>query len=244
MSLLTIVQDVTDRLQNMPRPDMAGQSTDDTVRQIVALINDEGRDLAATYQWNVLTRRVEKPAIYAPTSADNPASDQGAVEDLAPGFLYIIDQTLWLANQPFRLLGPMGPQSRTGMEAWKLQGAVWYYWIEDGHLWVSRPTSPEQSLLFRYQSSYWVKKADGTVTDTMRNDSDTSLLPERCIMLGAVWRWLQRNGLPYQQDYLAYQQAVSQYAARDGTRPVLEAGAQVNPYNPQNSIIGGVMTVR
>ena len=109
---------------------------------------------------------------------------------------------------------------------------------------MSRPTSPEQSLLFRYQSSYWVKKADGTVTDTMRNDSDTSLLPERCIMLGVVWRWLQRNGLPYQQDYLAYQQAVSQYAARDGTRPVLEAGAQVNPYNPQNSIIGGVMTVR
>ena len=244
MSLLTIIQDATDRLQNMPRPTYAAQSTDNTVRQMVALANEEGQELAAKYLWNELTRRVSVPAANAPVSADNPVSDQGAIEDIAPGYLFIIDDTLWLANQPFKLLGPLSTQQRTALEAYRVQGAAWCYWIEGGRLYISRPTQPTQNLTFRYQTRHWVKKEDGTLADTMRDDTDNTIVPERCVMLGVVWRWLARNGFPYQQEYINYQTAVTQFAGRDSTRTVLDASGYSPSYSPQQSIIGGVMVVR
>lgn len=242
MSLLTIIQDVTDRLANIPRPLSVKGSWDDTVRQMSALANEEGQELASTYQWQAMTRRVEHKLKDNPTSSSSPAIDVGSLDELAPDYLYIIDDTIWIANQPYKLVGPVSAQGRTGLEAWNMQGATWYYWIEGNRLYITRPTYSGQTLLFRYQSKNWVKKADGTLTDRMREDSDTPILPERCIILGVVWRWLERNGLPYHQELVNWQKAVSQYAGRDGTNGVIRAGGTDLSYSPQNSIIGGVLT--
>ena len=244
MSLLIIIRQAADRLQNMPPPATVTNSSDGTVRQMVALANDEGQELSAKYQWNELTRRVSVPAKNAPINPDNLPSDQGLIEDIAPGFLYIIDDTLWLANQPFKLLGPLSAQQRTALEAYRVQGAAWAYWIEGGRLYISRPTSPTQDLTFRYQTRHWVTRPDGTLGDELTDDADTSIIPERCIMLGVVWRWLERNGLPYQQEYINYQTAVAQFSGRDATRTVLDASGTSPSYSPQQSIIGGVMMVR
>lgn len=245
MSLLTIVQDAAAILGVLNSvPATVVNTYDSTINQLVALANTEGQFLAEDKQWQNLTVPVTFPATNNPVSAGNITSDQGLIEDLAPGYLYIIDDTLWLQNQPFKLLGPLSAQQRTALEAYRVQGAAWAYWIEGGHLYLSRPTLSTQNITFRYQSKNWVKKADGSTTNRMTADADSTLIPERCVMLGTVWRWLSRNGLPYQQEYLDYQQAVTQYTGRDGTRTVVDASGQSPSYNPQQSIIGGVMVVR
>lgn len=245
MSLLTIVQDAAAILGVLNSvPATVVNTYDSTINQLVALANTEGQFLAEDKQWQNLTVPVTFPATNNPVSAGNVTSDQGLIEDLAPGYLYIIDDTLWLQNQPFKLLGPLSAQQRTALEAYRVQGAAWAYWIEGGHLYLSRPTLSTQNITFRYQSKYWVKKADGSTTNRMTADADSTLIPERCVMLGTVWRWLSRNGLPYQQEYIDYQQAVTQYTGRDGTRTVVDASGQSPSYNPQQSIIGGVMVVR
>lgn len=245
MSLLTIVQDAAAILGVLNSvPTTVVNTYDSTINQLVALANTEGQFLAEDKQWQNLTVPVTFPATNNPVSSGSTTSDQGLIEELAPGYLYIIDDTLWLQNQPFKLLGPLSAQQRTALEAYRVQGAAWAYWIEGGHLYLSRPTLSTQNITFRYQSKYWVKKADGSTANRMTADNDATLIPERCIMLGAVWRYLSRNGLPYQQEYLDYQQSVTQYTGRDGTRTVVDASGQSPSYNPQQSIIGGVMVVR
>ena len=245
MSLLTIVQDAAAILGVLNSvPTTVVNTYDATINQLVALANTEGQNLSESYQWQELTIPVSFAATNNPVSPGNTVSDQGAIETHAPGFLYIIDDTLWLQNQPFKLLGPLSAQQRTALEAYRVQGAAWAYWIEGGHLYLSRPTLSTQNITFRYQSKYWVRQPDGTTTNRLTADTDTTLIPERCVMLGTIWRWLSRNGLPYQQEYLDYQQAVTQYAGRDGTRTVIDASGQSPSYNPQQSIIGGVMVVR
>ena len=254
MSLLTIIQDAADRLQNVQRPAFAAQSADATIRQMVALANDEGQELAASTPWNELTCRVSVPAQDSSVQGEpggsgsgsgSGASDQGRLEDLAPGCLYLIDDTLWLANQPCKLLGPLSAQQRTALEACQVQGAAWAYWIEGGRLYISRPTSSTQQLTFRYQTRYWVRTADGALSDALRADADAPLLPERCLMLGVVWRWLERNGFPYQQEYMNYTKAVTQCSGRDATRTVLDAsGPSFGPsFGPSQGLSGGVMVV-
>lgn len=242
MSLLTIMQDVAAKLMNMPQPTFVYGNTDMTLAQMVSLLNEEGQHLAASYQWQILTKSVEQEA--AVSTDTGTSTDQGAIEDICPGYLYICDDTIWLANQPFKLLGPLSPQQRTALEAYRVQGAAWYYWIEGGHLYTSRPTYSTQNIKLRYQSRYWVLDADGTTyKEVLANDDDTSVLPERVLTLGTVWRWLQRNGFPYQQEFLNYQQALSQVTSREGTRTILSATEQADDARSNRAIIAGVMNV-
>ncbi len=243
MSLLTIIQDVVSELSNVGTPPtFISGNTDSTVVQMVSLLNKEGQHLAANYPWQVMTKSVERAAV-ASTSG-SAATDQGAIETICPGYLYILDDTIWLANQPFKLLGPLSPQQRTSLEAYKVQGAAWYYWIEGGHLWTSRPTYTSQTLKLRYQSRYWVLDADGvTYKEKFENDNDTTLLPERVLTLGLIWRWLSRNGLPYEQEALDYTHALEQYTSREGTRTILSATEQADDARSNRAIIAGVMNV-
>ena len=43
------------------------------------------------------------------------------------------------------------------------------------------------------------------------------------LTLGLIWRWLSRNGLPYEQEALDYTHALEQYTSREGTRTILSA---------------------
>lgn len=76
----------------------------------------------------------------------------------------------------------------------------------------------------------------------MDRDDDVSLVPERILRLALVWRWLQRNGMPYEQEFLNYRNAVQQYTSREGMRGTLNVSGGAE-YGPAQSILGGVMTV-
>ena len=233
MSLLTIVQSACDSLLNALPPKYAAGNADDSVRQMVSLVNEEGRDQAFGYPWQALTRRVEKTAL--------PQEDQGELDILAPGYAYILNDTIWLGGMPFKPLGPQTAQQVTGMEAYGFSPATGY-WIEGNHLYVRRAPASSQRLLFRYQSRNWVRGRDGTDKAQMDRDDDVSLVPERILRLALVWRWLQRNGMPYEQEFLNYRNAVQQYTSWEGMRGTLNVSGGAE-YGPAQSILGGVMTV-
>ena len=55
MTLLTMIQDSADEI-GLPQPAAVFSSTDQTVRQMLALANREGRQLAQRYKWQALTK--------------------------------------------------------------------------------------------------------------------------------------------------------------------------------------------
>ncbi len=158
MGLLSIITDVAAVVGNMPSPMFITGNNDNMVRQLVALANQEGQELTEEYQWQALTRTAVNKAVAGNVNSGI-AVDQGELETLAPGYSYLLDDTLWIQDQPFKLIGPMSNKQRTSLEAWNVSGATWTFWIEQNHLWVSRSTVSSQTLRFRYQSRFWAKMA-------------------------------------------------------------------------------------
>ena len=55
MSLLTLVQSVTDRI-GLARPTAVVGSNDTQIRGLLSLANQEGKDLATRFDWSVLMK--------------------------------------------------------------------------------------------------------------------------------------------------------------------------------------------
>ena len=235
MSMITIIQDATDALLNTARPTTVEYTDDDTIRQMVIMLNISGNDLVSYYPWQALTKKVDKTA--------TPDEDQGSLDTLAPGFRSFINDTVWLGSMPFKPLGPLTPQQRTGLEAFNINNPVWSYWIEGNHLFIRRPPASSQRLLFRYQTSHWVNKTDGGTSNKMVADGDTSAIPEDVLTLAIIWRWLQRNGLPYAQEYMDYRNLLNLYIGRDGMRDTVNACGGIRDYSPMQSVVGGVFKI-
>lgn len=230
---LTIIQDCMDRLCVASRPNSLNVN-DDTQRQMLALLNETGQDLTLSYQWQALT----VPVVDQAADDDRNMSDQGAIDDLCPGLSRFVDDCLYLNGRMMPLIGPMSTQGRTFMRAGGM-ALLYGFFIEGNHLWITCPTTSEQELRFAYISKNWATDAEGNGIDRLSTDTDVPLLDSRLLTLGVVWRWLSRNGLPYQQEFLNYDNALRSLQASDSPRGVLNAGGP-QAYDPRQSILGGV----
>jgi hypothetical protein len=47
------------------------------------------------------------------------------------------------------------------------------------------------------------------------------VLEEELIVLGVVWRFLKLKGLPYDVQFLEYQNRMMEYSGQDGAKPIL-----------------------
>lgn len=230
---LEIIQDVLDRLCVRKDVDTI-DSSDDTQRQMLALLNEEGKELTATYDWQELVRET----VTAAQDDSSKFADQGSIEELCPGFARICNHCIYLDGRSWPLVGPLSVTSRTYSKAGGMSFLFGYY-IQEGHLFITQPTSSSQSLRIAYITRNWVQAADGTMKSKTLIDTDVPLLDDRLLTLGVVWRWLSRNGLPYQQEWLNYNSALVEKKANDAPHAVLQAGGGPRRYNPRRSIVGG-----
>ena len=230
---LEIIQDALDRLCIARSPSTL-DVTDDTQRQMLALLNETGQDLCLAFQWQALTIPVVAPA----ADDGNNLSDQGEVATLCPGLSRFVDDCLYLNGRMMPLIGPMSVQNRTFMRAGGM-AMLYGFFIEQGHLWITSPTTSEQELRFAYISKNWARDSQGSGIDRLTQETDVPLLDARLLTLGTVWRWLSRNGLPYQQEFLNYDNALRVLQAADTPRGIISASGP-HTYNPRRSLLGGV----
>ena len=230
---LEIIQDAINRLCVAKQPSYLDM-TDDTQRQMLALLNETGQDLCLSFPWQALTI----PVVAQAADDDSNMSDQGSIDDLCPGLSRFIDDCLYLNGRMMPLIGPMSAQNRTFMRAGGM-ALLYGFFLERGHLWITCPTTSEQELRFAYISKNWAQDSEGNPIDRLNTDTDVPLLDSRLLTLGVVWRWLSRNGLPYQQEFLNYDNALRSLQAVDTPRGILNAGGPVR-YDPRKSILGGV----
>lgn len=234
---IQIVQDIINRLCVAKTPEKI-DVTDDTQRQILALLNEEGKDLRDSFDWQVLVKETVTPA----SDDDNTMSDQGEIEDLCPGYKRICNNCLYLDETPWPLIGPLTIADRTYSKAGGMSFINGYY-IQNNHLFLTQSTSSTQNLRIAYISRWWAVDSKGNGIEMLTTDTDEPLLDSRLLTLGVVWRWLSRNGLPYQQEWFNYNSALIQMKAGDRPHAVLSAGSSMRRYNPRRSIVGGTATV-
>lgn len=216
MSLLTMIQDVTDELGGISRPTLVTSTANQTVRQLLALANREGKEMAKK-EWPILTREI--------SITTTGAELQGDLETLAgEEFDSVINDTFWDATTPEYVRGSLTPSQWAFIKNHNSG-------VYRPHARIQRNPSTNKLALYLYpapaagrvvrfsiKSKKWCANADRTTLyDKWQADTDVGLLPESLMALGLKWRWKAENKLEYAEDKRTYEMAVAEELANQLT---------------------------
>jgi len=218
MNLLSLVQTACRRL-GLNSPVAVMTATDPAVLQMLALLEEEGTEQAARYQWQNLQREATFTTVATET--------QGAMSTIAPGWDYIVNDTIWNRTLRRPVYGPKSEQDWQQVKAMQLNGPFNSYRVRGDNLLFYPAPAAGQSCYFEYITTYWISTSAGGSSATFTNDADTILLDDQLSIMGLIWRWRQAKGLDFSADYEKYEKRYMDLAGRDASKPVLNLdGAQ------------------
>ncbi len=214
MSMLSTIQSHC-RRTNLTVPATVYGSTDPQVLQMMALLEEEGNDLAKRGDWQGITFEA-----HLTTTA---AEDQGAMTTIASnGFSYIKDETFWDRTDRLPVYGPLNDKEWQAQKAVVNTGPRYYYRIRGGELLVTPTPTASLDFRFEYVSKNWILAVDGvTYKNYFTADTDTLLLPEEIMLMGLRWRWKKEKGFDYAEDFRTYESQVGSALGRDGGKKTL-----------------------
>lgn len=216
MTALSIIRTACARI-GIPQPGGVVGFDDPQLIQLLALANEDGEELAARYNWQALTREATFTTIATEI--------QGSMADIAPGFKFVLNDTIWNRSLQRPVYGPLSSQQWQQAKAWVSPGPYNSFKIEGGNIRFIPEPAAGQSCYFQYVTSNWTEQGNPEFLD----DTDTALLDENLLKKGVVWRWKKSKGLIWQPDHEEYERAVKDAIARDGTKPALNLNS--NPFS-------------
>ncbi len=224
MTMLTVVQRFCTRT-GLTSPATVYGTTDPQIRQVLALLEEEGTDLSKRGDWNELT--------FEATHTTTAVEDQGAITTIASnGFNYIKNGTIWDRDLrlPVYVIDGANWQAAKAMD---LTGPRYQARIRGGKL-ISNPVpTAGHTWAFEYISKNWILGADGTTyKEYFTLDTDTILLPESIILMGLRWRWKKEKGLEYAEDFRTYEDQVMDALSRNGMKRTLNMGNTESVVSP------------
>lgn len=230
MTCLTIVQTACGRL-GLNSPTVVISSTDPQTQQMLALLNEEGQTIAETTNWQALV----KQGAFTTVATEI----QGSLSTIAPGLKFIVNDTIWNLSLRFPVFGPLSPQNWAQQTAMFYQGPWNQFRIFDDQIHFV-PTPPAgQSCRFEYITRNWT--ASGA--EEFQSDTDTSLLDEKVMVMGLIWRFRQAKGLDFSADLEKYTRRLADMTARETPKAVLSMNANFygwdeSPFGMGSGVIG------
>lgn len=206
-TLLQLMQTVCDEV-GLPRPDFITTSTDQQIRQLLALANREGREQAsAPEQWPQL-RGEQTITLVNGQAAYNFPSD----------FESYIPDTIWDRDMRWPVAGPLSAQEWQFLKSGLINTQPWMrYRVMSGQLYIDptpTTTTAGQSIVIEYQSKAWCQSAAGVVQTAWTADTDTFRLPDDIMVLGTKWRFLAAKRMDYSEEKAQWVAAVDRELAR------------------------------
>lgn len=218
-TVLAIVQSVQDRI-GVPRAPSGFGSTDQTTRQLLALLEEELIDLGLATKWQEL--KVEHTFT---TQAQ--AEQVGAVpDDLA----YFLPGTFYNRTTRRPMVGPIDEQEWQAIQSLPIYNRVHLAWRQRGNVFLITPEpAAGEVIAFEYITRATVRDMEGALKRVPTNDNDTPLLDPELIRLGLRWRYLQSKGLDYSEALTTYERRKDQGIARSGGQPKLSVTGRYRP---------------
>jgi len=194
------------------------------VKFLLAAANTEGKELAKRHTWQEIT----KGATYTSVAAES----QGAFSSLGGGsadysdFDRMIPETYWNRSQTWRIWGPLTPAEWQAKKSSNVSGPYNEWRIQSGNLYLYPAPTAGETHAFEYVSKNWCQSSGGTDQAAWAADTDVGLLDEHLMMLGTVWRYKKSRSLPFQNEYLVYENSVTQAISRDGGKRTLRLSSR------------------
>ena len=214
-NLLAIVQEVADRI-GLVRPTQVIGSSDHQVWQLLALANQEGRELARRHQWQALTFEKTFTTIAAETQTSAVPAD----------FDRFVTGTFYNRSTTRMVTGPLTPQEYQDYKA-RLATIVYEAFRLRGNNILLMPTpSAGQTIVYEYVTKFFCSAVGDTVPDQAEwlSDTDIGYLDDELMRLGITWRFQRSRGLDYAETFAQYESMVAQLQGRDGGRRRLNMG--------------------
>jgi hypothetical protein len=214
----------------IPRPNSASGSSDTQVAQLLALLNEEGSDLAARYNWQALIRE----ATFVTVATESHGS-LTTIIGAANAYRHLLSETIWNRTTGEPVYGPRAAKVWQGFKAVPFTSPYSEYRIRGGNLLFLPAPSAGNTCAFEYATKNWATDSTGaTQKSLLTADEDIFLLDDELLLAGLRWRFKKEKGLSFGEDFNTYEAKIADAMAKDGTKPrlslsgnALESGAQV-----------------
>lgn len=213
MTLKSLVQSAATKI-GIPQPSTIIGNNDPQVETLLTFANEEGEELARSGHWEELTKETTFTAVAA-------SEQTGA---LPSDFVAFVNDSFYNRSSRRKVFGPISPQQWQREQATAIASGIHdFFRVRNGEILMTPDPAVGDTMAFEYSSTLWVDTdADGTGDSAVWvADTDTSVLEERLLSLGIVWRFLQKSGLPFQPQYTIYRTEVDKALARQGGAPTL-----------------------
>jgi len=198
-------------------PTAVAASTEQRLLKMLALANEEGQELAARHDWQVLT----KEATFTTVAVESQGAVSSIINTATSGDVmdHIVNNTIWNRDLRRPVFGPLDNQQWQQLKALNINGPWNQFRIRGGNIIFIPVPAAGNTCAFEYTSKMWATDSTGaTLKSAFTVDTDVSLLDDRLITLGLVWRYKQSNGLEYAEDFNKYEIAVTDAMGKDGVR--------------------------
>jgi hypothetical protein len=214
VSLFTIITDACDQL-SLPRPSAVIGSSDEQVRQLLRLANNEGRSLAARHDWQALTAEHSFTTVAADAQTSSIPAD----------FARIKPETMFNRTRTRKVEGPLDSK---GWQEYKSSLVTPFnpiFRIRGNTILLSPVPTAGDSIYYEYVSNKWCQNLAGDTSYAAWNaDTNTGKIDEYLMTLGIVWRFRASKKLGHAEELAAYEREVADAILRDGSRARLNMG--------------------
>lgn len=212
MTLLTAVQDAMVQV-GLSSPSQVYNSTDDTVKHFMRLAQVEGDYLAREYDW-------PQQKVAASYTGDGTST----TFDLPTDFhRWMPGHSFWLDDSPGWPLMMVTDEEMTDAKVANAAPIrpIWRRFGDQIELYPALTSG--EVIKTQYFSEYWILDEDAATRKARwEADTDSSILPERLIVFGMVWRYKQARGFGYEEDYRSWKVALMQEAKAASSRPTID----------------------
>lgn len=209
MTLLTMTNEAQDAL-SLPQSNIVVSSTDQNVRTMLTLANQEGRALARRHNWEALVTETTFTAVAAALQTDADA--------IPTDFDRIVNHTMFNRTQFRRVTGPMSSSEWQAQKALSASLLTDSFRIQGKAMLIEPVPDAGDTYAYEYVSKNWCEDSSSTGQSAWAADGDTGILDETLMVLGLIWRFRKARGFDYAEEFNEYETQVEQAIMRDGGR--------------------------
>jgi hypothetical protein len=226
MTLLSICQDAADEI-GIARPTAIVGSQQPEVQKLLRYAKKEGKEIIKRGYWQGIRKEQTFTSLAQETQTSMIPSD----------FDRFVNGTFWNRTRRRPLLGPVTPQEWQNLKAWTSSPVQDTFIIRGSSVLINPAPPAGETFAFEYISKNYCESSGGTDQSVWTVDTDLPLLPDELFVLGIKWRYLEGEGLPFENAYANYESQVRQALTGDTAKRTVNMAAR-SPYgSPRPGIV-------
>jgi hypothetical protein len=213
-TLLSICTDAIEGVQENAVPSTIIGNSSPTAVALRSAALDVGRALERGYKWQAL----KKEYTFA-------TSEDVTAYDVPEEMRRFINMTIWSATDQWPLVNVSHKRFRELQSGIVVSSIRFQYEFSANQININpAPGADAVNIVFDYHTKYFCESSGGTGQNRWLADSDVSRLDENLMVLGTRYRYLARQGLPYDEEKGDFLSAITDLRADDQPLTIIDVG--------------------